>query len=62
MVEDGSCRTEEDTQNVKTELDRQDSEEISENDLVGNEGCRQGAMVGPLSYADVVKGNRDEKV
>ena len=62
MVEDGSCRTEEDTQNVKTELDRQDSEEISENDLVGNIGCRQGAMVDPLSYADVVKGNRNEKV
>ena len=62
MVEDGSCRTEEDTQNVKTELDRQDSEEISENDLVGNVGCRQGAMVDPLSYADVVKGNRVEKV
>ena len=62
MVEDGNCRTEEGTQNVRTELDRQDSEETSENALVPNVGCRRGAMVGPLSYADFVKGNRSEKV
>ena len=62
MVEDGSCITEESNQNMRTELDRQGSEEISENDLVGKVGCRQGAMVFPLSYADVVKGNTVEKV
>ena len=62
LVEEGSDSRLENSQRVQSEPNRQKKDDESVESLVGKVGCSQGEKPGPLSYADIVKGKKVEKL
>ena len=62
LVEEGSDSRLENSQRVQSEPNRQKKDDESVESLVGKVGCSQGEKPGPLSYADIVKGKKVEKI